>query len=440
LGVERKPRVLLIAEAANPEWVSVPLVGWSHSRALAKVADTHLVTQVRNRDAILRTGLPESQFTAIDSELIAAPLYRIAELLRGGPNKGWTMVQALSVLAYPWFELLLWRKFRERLRAGEFDLVHRLTPLSPTTPSLIAKKLKRLGIPFVLGPLNGGIKWPKGFEDARLKEREWLSYVRSGFKLLPGYRATRKHATVILAGSRATLEQMPARWKSKCVYLPENAIDPSRFGMRCSIAPDGPLRVVFVGRLVPYKGADMLIEAAAPLVRAGRIVLDIVGDGPQMPELKALRAQHGIESGVQLGGWVEHAELQKRMILSHVLGFPSIREFGGGVVLEAMALGLAPVVVDYGGPGELVTRESGIAIPMGTRSQIVERLREALLRLSANRDMVREMGARARERTLSLFTWESKALQVLEVYRWALGQRVDKPDFGMPLQDGRASG
>ena len=52
-------RALLIAEAANPEFTSVPLVGWSHARAIAETCDALLVTQVRNREAILRTGLRE---------------------------------------------------------------------------------------------------------------------------------------------------------------------------------------------------------------------------------------------------------------------------------------------------------------------------------------------------------------------------------------------
>lgn len=427
-------RALLIAEAANPEWVSVPLAGWSHSRAIAALVNAQVVTQVRNREAFLRAGCVEGRdFTAIDSESIAKPIERISSLLRGGAGKGWTTGVALSSLAYYYFEHLVWRKFGRQIANGEFDVVHRITPLSPTTPSLLARRCYQVGVPFVIGPLNGGLPWPKGFNALRHQEKEWLSYVRSIYKLLPGYRSTRKYAAAIVIGSCETWNQMPAQYHDKCVYITENGILPERFTLRRTHQASHPIKVIFIGRIVPYKGADILIEAAAPLIRSRLLKLEIVGDGPDMPKLKTLVNQEELENGVELTGWVEHSQVQERLANADVFAFPSIREFGGAVVVEAMALGLVPVVMNYGGPGEIVTETTGYTVPIGSRAEIVMHFRDILSRLAADPHGLTEIGQLAQSRALKLFTWDAKARQMIEVYRWLLGQRTDKPSFGMPF-------
>jgi glycosyltransferase involved in cell wall biosynthesis len=434
--MDRRARVLLVAEMCNPEWVSVPLVGWSHARALAAVTDAHLVTHARNREAIVRAGLVEGRdFTAIDNGMDAA----LTKLLRlvgvpFGSNKGWTTLAAVGTIGYYRFEQLLWQQFGPRLRAGEFDLVHRLTPVSPATPSLLARRCARAGVPFVIGPLNGGLPWPPGFNALRLKEREWLSYVRGAHRLLPGYRATREHAAAILVGSRATRAELLPRWREKAVYLPENAIDPERFHRANEAPAPPPLRIAFVGRLVPYKGADMLLEAVTPLARRGAATVEVIGDGPEMEALRAQVQRACIARAVTFSGWVPHRELQSRLAHAHVFGFPSVREFGGGVVAEAMALGLVPIVADFGGPGELATPDSAFLLPLGQRHEMVRALRTALERLASEPQVLPAMAERAKRRALSLFTWPAKAAQVSEVYRWVLGLQP-KPDFGMPLTD-----
>jgi glycosyltransferase involved in cell wall biosynthesis len=427
---------LLIAEAANPEWVSIPLEGWSCARALAQVADTHLVTQVRNREAILRAGLVEGQdFTAIDSESVARPACQLGQLLRGGPGKGWTTLQAISSLTYPYFEWLVWGAFGHRIASGEFQLVHRITPLSPTSPSPLARRCRRVGIPFVLGPLNGGVPWPKQFTTIRWQEREWLSYVRSLHKLLPGHRATWRAASAIISGSVNTWEQFARNYRDKLIYIPENAVDLSRFRRQRTRRATDPVRGVFAGRLVPYKGADMLLEAAAPLIREGCLRLDIIGDGPQRSVLREIVRREDIDAGVTLHGWVEHTQIADYLADSDFLAFPSVREFGGGVVVEAMALGLVPIVVDYGGPGELVTEGTGFLIPLGDRTQIIERLRAVLTRIVADPSQIEPKSRAAIRRVEQHFTWDAKAKQIFEVYRWVLDQCAGMPCFPMPFPD-----
>jgi len=409
-----KPRVLMLAEAANPEWVSVPLVGWSFFNAIRDIADVHLVTQVRNREAIQRAGLLEGRdFTAINTEQLERPLWKAGKALR----LGWTSKMAINALSYPYFERLVWARFGHAITSGFYDIVHRVTPLSPTISSPIAARCAKAGVPFVLGPLNGGLPWPRDFDSVRRKEKEWLTYVRDAYKLSLGRKKMFKATSVLLAGSRHTASEIPKAYRDRTVYFPENGIDIRRFhpGETKGAGKD-TLRACFVGRLVPYKGPDMLIEAAAPHLRRGSLHLDIIGDGPMMDELKTKIASLDVAEAVTIHGWVGHADVPGILGHAHILTFPSIREFGGGVVLEAMALGVTPVVVDYGGPGELVSGGYGIAIPLGTRAQIVSDLEKALAEIIAD-----PMGKCLRPETLRRrvedeFSWPAKARKIVEIY------------------------
>ena len=106
----------------------------------------------------------------------------------------------------------------------------------------------------------------------------------------------------------------------------------------------------------------------------------------------------------------------------------------GAAALVLVAAVVVPMVLDYGGPGELVTHRTGFALPMGTRAEIVARFRTVLEQLAADPAALAPMRAAGRRRAAECFTWDAKARQVLAVYEWVLGRR-DKPDFGMPLPD-----
>ncbi len=347
-----------------------------------------------------------------------------------GKGKGWTIRQAAMAAAYPYFERLLWKAFKPRLQAGEFDLVHQITPLSPTNSPKTAKRCKTLGVPFVWGPLNGGAPWPDAFKAEQRKEREYLASVRSAFKLLPGYTSARKSASAIVCGSRHTLSEMPDWCRDRCVYLPENGIDTNRFtARRTRTAGDGPLRLVSIGRLVPYKGHDMALEAALPLLKAGRATLTVYGEGPLRPELE--RLSEGVP-GVALPGWVKHHEVPAVLAEADLLVFPSIREFGGGVALEAMAVGLPVACVDYAGPPELVTPDVGWLVPLGDRKAIIAGFAGLLERLAEDPSPIAAKAEAALDRVDRLFTWQAKARQTRSIYD-AVSAGRPLPDLGMPL-------
>ena len=435
----RRLRVLVIADSCNPEWESVPLVGWSHYHALTELVDVHLLTRNWNRAALNRAGLIEGHdYTAFNTDWLIDPVSNLVRKI-SGPSKGYAMLTALTTPAYLVMEQQIWWRFRKALRAGEYDVVHRITPLSAPVPSPLAARCRRLGIPFVLGPMNGGLPWPKEFPTLQRQEGEFLSRLRDLYRIVPGYRATRNAAAAIMVGGRSAMTDLPPKWRGKAIYVPENGIDPARFPRHAGRPADSyrhrPLRAVFLGRLVPFKGCDMLIEAAAPLLLAGQMTLEIIGFGPERERLDAMVAERGLGKFVTFAGKLSHFDLADRLKQADVLTFPSVHEFGGAVVLEAMAVGVVPVVVDYGGPAELVSLASGYLLPMAPREGVISSLRSTLEAIIAEPGQLADKSRRGIERAFGLFAWPAKARQTFEVYRWVLGWRQDKPDMGLPFAD-----
>lgn len=418
-----RPRVLLLAEAANPEWVSVPLVGWSLARAIQGVTDAHLVTQVRNRDAILRAGLVEGRdFTAIDTEALAAPLWRAADRLGLGRAGGWSLLTAISALSYPLFERKVWACFGAQIAGGGFDIVHRITPVSLAIDSPIARRCAKAGVPFVLGPVNGALPWPPGFDDHRRRERDRWGALRGLARGLRGRASMLDHAALILCGARSAWDDLPAAARGRSLILPENGIDPTRFHRRAVQDASLPLRGCFIGRLTALKGVDLLIDAAAPLLADGRMLLQIVGDGPERPALEAQVAALGLGDAVRFHGWLDHTQVQDVAARCHLLTFPSLRDFGGGAVLEGMALGLVPVVLDYGGPAELVDDATGFRIPMGSPAEVTARLRDRLTTLADDPAVLAGMAERCRETVARDLVWDAKAARIVGLYQEILAR------------------
>jgi glycosyltransferase involved in cell wall biosynthesis len=421
-------RILLIAEACNPTWVSVPLVGYNFARALSERSDLEvtLISQVRNRSALEDDPIARrARLHFIDNEWLARPLYTFAQLCRGGDALSWTIAAAMSWPSYMVFEKEIARQFRRRLNDGEFDLIHRVTPLSPTMGSPLANLTD---VPMLIGPLNGGLPWPADYPDLRSQEREWLAPLRGLYRQLPYYRSTYRRLAGVVSGSRHTATEVPRSFRGRRFYLPENGVDPMRFSLASGWPkPLGRFRFITVGRLVPYKGIDLTLEAMAGSTSLSACELCIVGEGPQKARLEALTNQYGLASRVYFLGRLQQRQVAQELARSQAFVFPSLREFGGGVVLEAMGSGLPSIVVDYGGPGELVTPECGTLLPMGPRVELVQRLRAAMEMVAGDSALCKTQGEAACRRVREEFTWATKAARIADMYREILAPGSRRP-------------
>lgn len=422
----KRMRALVLAEQCNPEWASLPGVTARAVRGLARRVRVTLVTHVRNRPALEHDPLGTAELVFVDNEWLARPLHRMLTRLRGGSEGAWTLAVAGSYLPYLAFEHAAWRLLRPRM--GEFDVVHRLSPMSPTIPSPFSVWCS---LPFVLGPLNGGLPWPRGYEAELRREREWLTYVRGAYRLLPYVRRTYRGARAILAAFEHTIHDLPASVRSKIVNFPEVGVDPTVFNgdPQRQLERGRPVRLLFVGRLVPYKRPTAAVAALASEPALRRAELWIVGDGPERPALEHLVRTHRLEGSVRFLGWRSHEQVASLMRQADVFVFPSIRELGAGVVAEAMASACVPVVMDYGGPAELVTEGTGVKLPLRGPDEQIQDLAQSLRELVADAERRFELARAARERAHRFLTWDVKAEKTLEVYRWVLGERATPPDF-----------
>ena len=211
--------------------------------------------------------------------------------------------QALTAFGYLFslaFEWYAWRQLRGRILAGDFDVVLRVMPMTPVLPSPFAFFLRKGPIPFVIGPLNGGLPWPPGFSQLK-RQKEWVSRLRSLYRYFPFARSTYRYAAAIIAASSQTYAEF-ATYCDKLFFVPEPGIGRSLcFGESRSSEPDAKLELIFVGGLVPRKACDLALRAAAPLLRSNSARFTVVGDGPERNRLDQLVRSLGIEEAVSFG-------------------------------------------------------------------------------------------------------------------------------------------
>ncbi len=179
-------------------------------------------------------------------------------------------------------------------------------------------------------------------------------------------------------------------------------------------AHEGPLRLLFVGSVVPRKGLDTLVAGLATV--EGDWELTVVGDQSVDPDyVRRVRRQvrvEGVENRVAFAGQVSDDALAARLREHHLLAVPSRYEGFGIVYLEGMSFGLPALASRAGGAGEFVDHEAtGFLVDPGDETAVAGHV-AALL---ADRNRLAEMAVAARRRYEAHPSWAVSATRAREL-------------------------
>jgi glycosyltransferase involved in cell wall biosynthesis len=216
-------------------------------------------------------------------------------------------------------------------------------------------------------------------------------------------------------------------FRDKCVVIPL-ALDPDQHALTPEIAARAhairrestdPL-LLFVGRLVPYKGVDVLLRSLAG-IKARAI---IVGDGPLRGDLEQLASTLGVAERVRFAGNASPAELTALYNACDAFVLPSVTraEAFGMVQIEAMSCAKPVICTDLPSGVPWVNQHgvTGLVVP----PRNAEALAAAIQTLIADPELGRGMGARGRARVEAEFSIDRMVAQATALYRSVLQQPI----------------
>ncbi|ADV64738.1 glycosyl transferase group 1 [Desulfurococcus mucosus DSM 2162] len=178
--------------------------------------------------------------------------------------------------------------------------------------------------------------------------------------------------------------------------------------------------VVFVSRLMEYKGGFRLVKAFVHVVEEVKdTVLHVIGEGPEGPLLRELVRKLGLEKHVIFHGWLGRRETLRVIASSRILTHPSLYESFGYVIAEAYALG-KPVVAHRASYSLELVENFGAGLVVNTFDE--KRYAEALMTLLTDDNLYRRLSQRALATAEEYFDIRRTAEEYLRVYREVVGE------------------
>lgn len=293
---------------------------------------------------------------------------------------------------------------RELHREQPLNLIHAHAPLPcGHAAMLLSAELK---IPFVVS-VHGLDAFST--EQVRGRAGAWCRRISQRV-----YAASRRVICISEHVREKVLEGMGSNCRTSVVY---NGVDPEMFSPASPATEAKPdkLALLSVGNLIPIKGHELLIRAAASLVAEfPALSLEIIGDGPEGPRLQELAGQLQVADRVHFLGRKPRRDVAAAMRHCTVFALPSRYEGLGCVYLEAMACARPVIGCREQGIAEVIRHGSnGLLVGPGNERELTL----ALGMLLRDANLRRNLGIKARETILDRITLDQQAESLARIYR-----------------------
>ncbi|MBN2475164.1 MAG: glycosyltransferase [Pirellulales bacterium] len=410
----RRPRVLLVAYGCAADRGSEAGVGWNRVVQAARFCQVHVICEESEFGEGVRRHLREH-------DPAARPQFHFVAQRRW-ESQLWRL-PALGYVAYNLWQRRALRLARQLHQQHAFDLVHQVNFSTYREPGYLWK----LEVPFVWGPFGGAQNYPARFLSRagfRGALGEALRSVCNRLQLRFGRRIGRaaRRADVLLAANSTTQRDCARVWGVEPRLFPDTGIaevagaPPAK---PASGRSSGPLKILWVGRLVPIKALWLLIEALAQLPPEVAYELRVVGSGPQQQRWQRLARRKGIEPRTTWIAEVSHRETLQQYRWADLFVFTSLRDTTGTVMLEALGAGLPVVCLDHHGAHDAVTDRCGIKIPVTRPQEAIARLADAVALLARDVRKREQLGRGAIQRARQ-YVWSRQGDEMAALYRQVL--------------------
>lgn len=286
----------------------------------------------------------------------------------------------------------------------EYDLYHADAPLPAGHAAMIASK--KYGKPFIVH----GHGLDVFYETDYGKQKNYCEILKRAVIV---YNTCDMIVGVSQKVINNILTKCPVQNKCRVIY---NGVNIERFYPEDRIFNEEPLRILSIGNLIDIKGHDLLIKAAAEILRKEpeSVVVDIYGRGENESELRALADSLGIADHVCFNGYVRNEELGDIYRSHDAFILPSWYEALGCVYMEAMACGLITVGCYDNGIDEIINSgKNGFLIRPRSLDEIVDVIIKIRHLSADNKDSIRQSSI---ESIRDNYSWNHSAETLKEIY------------------------